>query len=162
MRLIFAGFLFVLLVVALCRCTPHQVGTGRTIIATSVRIVRSVDHLVNPGFVAASAAAEEDPERFRRFNVAVTALLMARHALLDAESILDEVASGIERDVGAAIACVVEALQRLFDALPAVGVEMPDAFNQVMSMAAMFAGTCEPADHANVSGVPHLSEVVAP
>jgi hypothetical protein len=29
-----------------------------------------------------------------------------------------------------------------------------------MSLLGAFAGTCEPADHASIAGVPHVSEVM--
>lgn len=155
-RIIFAGFCAVLLFVsALCNCTPERMSIGRTIVGSGVTIVRAVDHLVAPGFAAASAAAAEDPERFRRYNVAVTALLMARHALLDAESVMDAVMEGQDGDVRGAIACAVEALMRLFDALPALGVEMPSEVAVFMSLTVAFTGECTPDAHMNAEALAH-------
>lgn len=139
--------------------TPMQ--RAHVTIATSARMMVGVDHMVSPEFRRVSDNRATEPDKFQTYNRVVTAILVARMAILEAEVSLTAIEEGRDGNVGNVIACVVEAVQNVMSMLPEIGVEVPDAMLTVMSMASAFAGTCG-ADHGiDVSSIPHVSDAIS-
>jgi hypothetical protein len=141
-----------------CVGTPMQ--RARTIVSTSAQVAVGVDRTIRVGFAAASGAAASDPETFRRYNLVVTSLLLARMAIIDAEIALDGIDAGREGEIGDVIACVVEAVQNLIALLPTLDVHIPDAVALVMSMASAFSGTCGTDHEIDTSAIPSIGEAI--
>ncbi len=142
-----------------CVGTPMQ--RGRTVISASAQAVVAVDRIMAPRYAAVMGASVVDPEVVQRWNRAVESLLLTRSAILVAEATLDAVDAGEEHDLRGVMGCIVVALQRLIEALPTVGVDVPATLTMALGLLGSFAGSCEAEDHTALLGVPHVSEAIA-
>jgi hypothetical protein len=139
--------------------TPME--KARFSLSTTAQAVVAVDRIVAPRYAAAVGAEHADPETIVRWNRAVEALLLTRSALLVAEATLDAVEAGEDHDIRATMGCVVVAVTRLIEALPTVGIDLPEALVMTLNLLGNMAGTCEPEAETSVFGVPHISDAIA-
>lgn len=140
-----------------CALTPME--RARTIVEASAEAVVGVDRVIAPRYAAAVAAGNES--EIRTYNRVVETLLLTRSAILAAELSLDAAEAAGDGEVPRVVACIVSAVQRLIDALPTIGVEMPESLVVVLSMASAFAdGVCDPHAGEATEGIPHASEVL--
>ena len=140
-------------------CAETPMGRARTVVSVSAQAVVAVDRTMAPRY--AEVAATGTPAEQRRWNAAVSSLLLTRSALLTAEAALDAIDAGGDGEIRGVMACVVQAVKRLIEALPTIDVEVPEAVTLVLGLLGAYAGDCAPADHAVTDGVPAMSEVVA-
>lgn len=144
-----------------CAMTPME--RARTIVEATAESVVAVDRIIAPRYAAVVGAGAANPAELARWNRAVEALLLTRAALMTADVALDAVEAGQDGDVAGVMACVAVAVGKLLDALPEVGVDLPDALVMAMHLVTGLAsGSCDPGDHVVTDGVPHVSEVVTP
>lgn len=144
-----------------CAMTPME--RARTVVEATAESVVAVDRILAPRYAAVVGAGTANPAELSRWNRAVEALLLTRAALMTADVALDAVEAGQDGDVAGVMACVAVAVGKLLDALPEVGVDLPDALVMAMRLVTGIAsGSCDPGDHVVTDGVPHVSEVVAP
>jgi hypothetical protein len=142
-------------------CASTPMSRARTVLAVTAEAVVSVDRILAGPYAALAAAENPDPDRVQRWNAVVTTLLLSRSALLTAERSLDAVEAGQAGDIRGVLSCVASAVTRLVEALPEIGVDVPDALMIAMQMIGGFAGTCEPEHETSTWRVPHVSEAIA-
>jgi hypothetical protein len=149
---------FAAIVIPLTGCASTPMSRARTVISVTAESVVAVDLLLAPRYAALAGAAAADPEVVRRWNAVVTTLLVTRSSLLAAERSLDAIQAGQEGDIRGVLACVGSAVMRLVEALPEIGVRVPEALTMAMQLLSAFSGSCEPANETSVYGIPHASE----
>lgn len=140
-------------------CAETPMGRARSIISVSAQAVVATDRVMAPRY--AEVAATGTPAEQRRWNAAGSSLLLTRSALLTAEAALDAIDAGGDGEIRGVMACVVQAVERLIEALPTIDVEVPEAVTLVMGLLGAYAGDCAPVDHAVTDSVPSFAEVVA-
>lgn len=140
-----------------CASTPMD--RARQTIAYTAQATVLVDAALRARYAAVSA--EGDAEHVRRFNRLVESLLLTHAAVMSAERALDDVDAMDEPRIGAILACVTSAVLRLLDALPTVGIELPEVVVMLLTaINGVSSATCDPVDHASTFGVPHIMEVM--
>lgn len=139
-------------------CAETPMGRARTVISVSAQAVVAVDRTMAPRYAEVAASGTRDQQR--RWNAAVSSLLLTRSALLTAEAALDAIDAGGDGEIRGVMACVVQAVERLVEALPTIDVEVPEAVTLVLGLLGAYAGDCAPVDHAVTDGVPAFAEVV--
>lgn len=125
-----------------CSLTPME--RARTTISVSAEAVVAVDRIVTPRYAAALGAGNANPAELARWERVAETLILTRSAILVAEASLDAIEAGGDGDVSRVLACVAASVLRLVDALPEVGVELPEALTLVLGLLGGHAASCEP------------------